>query len=213
MIIDIEKRKRLSYGSAQKVLCRCDECGAEKMVTNQSIPAGCDYTLCARCSASKSGKANAGRIRSAEHRRKTGEASRARNAGAILVAYTMANPRIGSANNRWIADRDHVARAELARREAYSLLNNTLKRIGVEKATRTEEMLGYTKPELVEHIERQFLDGMSWDNRKEWHIDHIKTVAEFVREGVTDLRIINALTNLRPLWATDNLARRFNSAL
>lgn len=48
---------------------------------------------------------------------------------------------------------------------------------------------------------------MSWDNRGEWHIDHIVPVAVMVRDGITDPAIINALTNLQPLWAKDNLAK------
>ena len=33
--------------------------------------------------------------------------------------------------------------------------------------------------QLKEHIEKQFVDGMSWDNWGEWHIDHIKPVSKF----------------------------------
>lgn len=52
-----------------------------------------------------------------------------------------------------------------------------------------------------------FEPGMSWDNRGEWHIDHIKPVCIFIREGETDPAVINALSNLRPLWAEENLSR------
>jgi len=31
-----------------------------------------------------------------------------------------------------------------------------------------------------------------------------------VKYGVTDPKRINAISNLRPLWAVDNLKRRFN---
>ncbi|AVH85447.1 hypothetical protein Rostov1_00057 [Vibrio phage Rostov-1] len=48
---------------------------------------------------------------------------------------------------------------------------------------------------------------MSWDNWGEWHIDHIKPVAQFKREGITDPKIINALSNLQPLWAEENLKK------
>src|SRR3546814_3330220 len=37
-----------------------------------------------------------------------------------------------------------------------------------------EILVGYTVADLMAHLERQFLPGMSWDNRGEWHIDHIR---------------------------------------
>jgi len=59
--------------------------------------------------------------------------------------------------------------------------------------------------QLKEHIEKQFVDGMSWDNWGEWHIDHIKPVSKFDKsEKIT---IINSLNNLQPLWAVDNLKK------
>ncbi|AUR97483.1 coil containing protein [Vibrio phage 1.239.O._10N.261.52.F6] len=89
-------------------------------------------------------------------------------------------------------------------------IRNTLNRIlnnwkgGRAKA---EDLLGYTCEQLREHIESQFDDGMSWDNRSEFHIDHIKPVKAFLDEGVTDPSIINALDNLQPLWAHENLSK------
>jgi hypothetical protein len=66
---------------------------------------------------------------------------------------------------------------------------------------------GYTCKELRKHIESQFKDGMSWDNRGEWHIDHIKPISLFLKEGEKDPKIINALSNLQPLWALDNQSK------
>lgn len=71
-----------------------------------------------------------------------------------------------------------------------------------------DSVVGYSLGELVNHIERQFIDGMSWDNYGEWHIDHIIPIAsfDFSREG--DFDACWALTNLRPLWAADNIQKR-----
>ena len=43
----------------------------------------------------------------------------------------------------------------------------------------------------------------------EWHIDHIVPLASFVIAGPDDpeLRRAWALTNLRPLWAKDNMRK------
>lgn len=75
------------------------------------------------------------------------------------------------------------------------------------KTGKTEKMLGYTRGQLKSHIESLFADGMSWSNHGEWHIDHIKPVSLFIAEGETDPKVINALSNLQPLWAKDNLSK------
>lgn len=72
---------------------------------------------------------------------------------------------------------------------------------------RTEEKLGYTKAEFIARIESQFETGMTWDNHGDWHIDHIKPISAFIEEGVKDPKIVNALDNLQPLWAFDNLSK------
>ena len=70
-------------------------------------------------------------------------------------------------------------------------------------------MLGYTPRELKEHLEKQFVDGMSWDNhgrgKEKWNIDHIRPINTFPIG--TPISEINALSNLRPLWSRDNLRR------
>lgn len=71
------------------------------------------------------------------------------------------------------------------------------------KAMRSSS-LPYTAADLKARIEMNFQPGMSWDNHGEWHIDHRVPVARLVRRGVTDPAMINALSNLVPLWADDN---------
>jgi hypothetical protein len=69
-----------------------------------------------------------------------------------------------------------------------------------------ESLVGYTVRDLVAHIERQFVKGMSWDNFGAWHVDHILPIASFSFQSVDDpeFRACWALTNLRPLWADAN---------
>jgi hypothetical protein len=64
--------------------------------------------------------------------------------------------------------------------------------------------------ELKTHLGRQFLRGMGWHNMGQWHIDHIIPLSSFTITGPDDpeLRRAWALTNLRPLWAVDNLTKR-----
>ena len=60
---------------------------------------------------------------------------------------------------------------------------------------------------FIMFIENKFLPGMFWSNHGKWHIDHIKPVSAFVKERITDPKIICALDNLQPLWAKDNLRK------
>ncbi len=72
-----------------------------------------------------------------------------------------------------------------------------------------EKLVGFTVEQLVKHIEKQFLPGMSWENRSEWHIDHIIPVSAFNFEKPedTDFKKCWSLKNLRPLWAEDNMKK------
>lgn len=89
-----------------------------------------------------------------------------------------------------------------------SILTNTLKRFNTKKEDKTINLLGYSALELKKHIESLFLEGMSWENYGDWHIDHIIMVSTFDKE--TPMSIVNSLDNLRPLWAEDNCSRKFN---
>lgn len=77
---------------------------------------------------------------------------------------------------------------------------------GGKSGKRTFEALGYSVDDLMAHLERQFLRGMSWQNYGQWHVDHIRPLASFVFETVDDpgFREAWAITNLRPLWADEN---------
>lgn len=72
-----------------------------------------------------------------------------------------------------------------------------------------EGLVGYTVRELKRHLERQFLPGMSWENRGEWHIDHRVPLAlhHFETAECPEFRAAWALSNLQPLWALDNLSK------
>ena len=88
---------------------------------------------------------------------------------------------------------------------ARDILRRCLKYFGIKKNQKTFEVLGYDNFKLKQRIECQFKDGMSWENYGEWHIDHKKPISKFNKN--TELRIINSLSNLQPLWAKDNLSK------
>jgi hypothetical protein len=73
-----------------------------------------------------------------------------------------------------------------------------------------ETMLGYTWDELVSHLEKQFKDGMSWDNYGEWHIDHIipQSYLQYSSPKDKEFKKCWALSNLQPLWASENCSKQ-----
>ena len=76
---------------------------------------------------------------------------------------------------------------------------------GYTKKSKTYQILGADFEIVKKHIERQFVKGMSWYNREEWHIDHIIPLASANTEE--ELIKLNHYTNLQPLWAEDNLSK------
>jgi len=60
---------------------------------------------------------------------------------------------------------------------------------------------------LVKHIEKQFKDGMNWENRDKWHIDHIRPCASFDLTDTKQQLECFHYTNLQPLWAFDNMSK------
>ncbi len=78
---------------------------------------------------------------------------------------------------------------------------------GIYKCAKTELLLGCSFDQFKEHIESKFVDGMSWDNMKEWHIDHIKPLASFNLSDLEQQKKAFNYTNQQPLWAIDNLKK------
>jgi len=78
---------------------------------------------------------------------------------------------------------------------------------GGEKSIKTMQLVGCPVPELRNHLERQFTQGMAWENYGDWHIDHIKPCASFnLKKEQDQLKCFN-FKNLQPLWAEDNLRK------
>ena len=72
-----------------------------------------------------------------------------------------------------------------------------------------ELLVDYTVTVLKAHLEKQFTEGMTWENHGAWHIDHIIPICAFNYEspGDLDFKRCWALGNLQPLWAEDNIKK------
>lgn len=89
-----------------------------------------------------------------------------------------------------------------------SRLCGYLKKLNITKKNKTFEIVGCTPQELKEYLEKQFVDGMSWENRSEWHIDHIIPLSSAKTEE--ELCKLCHYKNLQPLWAIDNIKKSNN---
>lgn len=90
-------------------------------------------------------------------------------------------------------------------------LRKMLTKTGSKSGTRAFELFGFSRDELLAHLESRFTAGMTMEAllRGEIHIDHIRPVASFNVTGLDcdDFRQCWALSNLQPLWAKDNLKK------
>ena len=91
----------------------------------------------------------------------------------------------------------------------FRLLQNLRRRVrhairGNSKSARTRELLGISVEGCRQHIEAQFLEGMSWDNYGQWHVDHIVPCDSFNLKVPEQQRLMCHYTNLQPLWGPQN---------
>jgi hypothetical protein len=119
-----------------------------------------------------------------------------------------------------LARKEHyleIARRSLAKQRATpqgklnhrisSAINQALK--GNKNGWHWETLTGYTLDQLKQHLEKQFLSGMSWENMGKWHIHHEtpKSVFNYQTQDDLDFKRCWALSNLRPLWSFDNKSK------
>lgn len=117
----------------------------------------------------------------------------------------IASARLWKANNKDAVRKSEAKWRRKTKSKAIVFMRDSLRRVlKIEKNGRTEDILGYTRSDLVSHIESQFTKGMSWENHGEWHIDHVTSISEMLDSGITCPREINCLSNLMPIWAEEN---------
>ena len=86
-----------------------------------------------------------------------------------------------------------------------SRIGKFITRLGFVKPCTTSEIIGCSYLDARVHIEKQFLSGMNWENYGDWHIDHIVPLSQ--AKDLDGLLRLCHFTNLRPLWAKENLSK------
>ncbi len=79
---------------------------------------------------------------------------------------------------------------------------------GIIKSKRTMELLGVPHLDFLKAwLQSQFKEGMTWENRHLWHIDHIIPCSSFDLTKPEEQAKCFHYTNLQPLWASENLSK------
>ena len=96
---------------------------------------------------------------------------------------------------------------ELLKHNIRNRTNGFFKSKNIKKTNKTFNIIGCTPEFLKEHLEKQFIEGMNWNNHGlfGWHIDHIIPLSSAKTEE--ELYKLCNYTNLQPLWAIDNLKK------
>lgn len=185
---EISRKKCEARGARKKgSIDKCHNCGADYVVTNGKSK------YCVDCKALQ--KKNSLPFMKEHHKK--------------YIKKYMSNPL----NKRKSLDKaNKLKRHKVANDPLFAVIGRCRSRVnqvfrinGYTKRSRTYEIIGCSYEFLMGYIESQFKLGMSWENRSEWHIDHIIPLASAKTEE--DVIRLNHYTNLQPLWATDNLRK------
>lgn len=159
------------------------------------------YWLC-NCECGNQKVMNASDLRK---RRKTTMVQASCGCAFIEQARRLASERKGPKSPRWIKNREYVVSHKVTKKFLYKQLQTLM---SGRKTKRTHLIVGYTASDLVAHLEKKFDSNMSWANYGTyWHIDHILPVSYFTKRGIFDPVVVNALENLQPLEAIENIRK------
>jgi hypothetical protein len=124
------------------------------------------------------------------------------NKGSRCNSCKSENQRI----RRYNPDRELVKNTKVIGRRCRAMLIRVLKIIKVPKEVKSEILLGYSRIDLRNHL----MSHPDWDRVKNtnWSIDHIFPIKAFTERGITDVKLINCLENLRPMELCKNISKR-----
>ena len=69
------------------------------------------------------------------------------------------------------------------------------------------ERLGFSREDLMAHLESRFQSGMTWGNYGAWHVDHIRPCISFDQTQPAEFEECWNLNNLQPLWGAENIRK------
>jgi len=75
------------------------------------------------------------------------------------------------------------------------------------KSASTMKLLGCSYSHAQNHLEKQFISGMTWENQGKWHVDHMMPCASFDLSCPEHQRRCFHYTNLQPMWGKENKSK------
>lgn len=130
-----------------------------------------------------------------------------------MKAWKLSHPMGEGEKQRYRDIRNEWRRQKKQNDASYAMMERIRRRITRAVSTpfrkhgKTTELIGCSVPDLMAHLESQFLPGMTWENRNFWHIDHKRPCASFSLSDPVQQRECFHYTNLQPLWAKQNLEK------
>jgi hypothetical protein len=135
------------------------------------------------------------------------------------AAYRAANPgRVKAWNERYRKnniDRFRKSQRDYKRKRYYAdpeyrlvmQLRSRLAKVIGRGASAAVAHCGCPPRALMQKLESLFANGMSWDSRSEWHIDHIYPLSAIDARNPLHVLAVNNWRNLRPVWAAENRSK------
>jgi hypothetical protein len=185
----------------------------------------CKYCLCRDCRDERNGRSRVWRAENPEKQVQSTRSWQLNNWEAQQAVWRRAET---NKRDRAAADRDYAA---LRRRQGAERMNAfhhrnygtnpaytakarfrsgvhaALKCVAAAKACNSKELIGCSWADGAAHLAAQFTEGMSWENYSEWHVDHIRPCASFDQSDLKQQEVCWNWRNLRPLWASENIAK------
>lgn len=189
----------------------CTKCGECKPLTDFYVRAACRmgrHSRCKKCLAQESKQwiaSNPDRAKEIQRdfKRKMRETAEGR------AKLSKINGEYSKRNRLTINEKLRMRRTSdplFAMKTRYrSIVAKAVHRQGFTKRSIAQDLLGCSWVEFKAHIERQFLKGMTWDNRSAWELDHIVAISTALSDE--DVVALSHFTNLRPLWIDLNRAK------
>jgi hypothetical protein len=105
----------------------------------------------------------------------------------------------------WAAKKSEIDNLFVLKRRIRGRLGWAFRQKKSYKTQKSEKYIGAKWDTCMKFIESQFKNGMNWENRDMWHIDHFFPIA--IAQSSNQLKQFLHFTNLRPMWAIDNIKK------
>ena len=115
-------------------------------------------------------------------------------------------PENKAQRNKRLRERRKEDPAFLVEQRCRSRIGGVFRRASIPKQGETKELIGTDDWSYVEaHIASMFEDSMTWENRDQWHVDHVRPCESFNLLIKEQCLVAFNWRNLRPMWGPENV--------